>query len=123
MRRQLPAVLALVFLSGCAAQALMQGKGAPALEAGIKQFEEGRYPEAAKSLNAAIEQGLSSTTDLARAFKYQAFIHCVSNRTAQCRDQFTRALEANPRMDLEPSEAGHPIWGPVFRQVKARRPS
>jgi hypothetical protein len=24
-------------------------------------------------------------------------------------------------MDLDPAESGHPIWGPAFRAVKARR--
>jgi hypothetical protein len=24
-------------------------------------------------------------------------------------------------MDLAPEEAGHPVWGPIFRSVKAGR--
>jgi Tfp pilus assembly protein PilF len=114
-------------LSACASQpvdqitALFQGKGAPSLSTGIRQFEEGRYPEATRSLNTAIEQGLSSTSDLARAHKYLAFIYCVSNRVQQCREEFVRALDSSPGMELETSEAGHPIWGPVFKSAKARR--
>jgi len=27
----------------------------------------------------------------------------------------------DPTMDLAPAEAGHPIWGPIFRAVKASR--
>ena len=121
------AVAAVLLLTSCATppasriSALFQGKGAPALSAGISEFEEGRYPEATRSLNSALEQGLNSTSDLARAHKYLAFIYCVSNRVAQCREEFSRALDANPGMELEPSEAGHPIWGPVFRSAKARR--
>ena len=122
--------LALVLgtlLSGCAGQPtdrlaeMLHGKGAPALSEGIREFEEGRYPQAARSLNAALERGLSSTADLARAHKYLAFIHCVSNRTALCRQEFGRALDVQPGMELEPSEAGHPTWGPVFRSVKTQR--
>jgi hypothetical protein len=122
-RRIAPAFLAAALLAGCAAQAVLQGKGAPALSTGIQQFEEGRYPDASKSLNSALEQGLSSTADFARAHKYLAFIQCASNRQAQCRDEFGKALDANPRMELEPNEVGHPIWGPVFRAVKSKRPA
>jgi len=121
------AAAAALLLSSCATppanriSALFQGKGAPALSAGVSQFEEGRYQEATRSLNSAIEQGLNSTSDLARAHKYLAFIYCVSNRVPQCREEFSRALDANPAMELQPSEAGHPIWGPVFKNAKARR--
>jgi len=128
--RQALFILALVLgalLCGCAGQPterlteILHGKGAPALSEGIREFEEGRYAEAARSFNAALERGLSATADLARAHKYLAFIHCVSNRAALCRQEFLRALEVQPGMELEPSEAGHPTWGPVFRSVKAQR--
>jgi hypothetical protein len=121
------ALLLCVFLFGCAGQPadrlaeLLHGKGAPALSEGIRAFEEGRYAESARSLNAALERGLSASADLARAHKYLAFIHCVSNRIAPCRQEFVRALEAQPGMELEPSEAGHPTWGPVFRSVRTPR--
>ena len=125
------AAAALALLAGCSSEPVMQvsnqissfvsGKGAPALSAGIRQFEEGEYPEATKSLSSALELGLSSTSDLAKAHKYLAFIHCVSNRVQQCRDEFARALDSSPSMDLPPSEAGHPIRGPVFKSVKATR--
>jgi hypothetical protein len=38
-----------------------------------------------------------------------------------CRDEFRAALDIDPSMQLEPAEAGHPVWGPVFRSVKAGR--
>ena len=115
-----------MLLSGCAGQPtdrlseIFHGKGGPALSQGIREFEDGRFTEAAHSLNTALERGLSSTADLARAHKYLAFIHCVSNRIALCRQEFVRALDAQPGMELEPSESGHPTWGPVFRSVKAQ---
>jgi Tfp pilus assembly protein PilF len=118
-------VLLFVFVLGACStqpiQNLIQGKGAPALNAGVDQFEEGRYGEATKSINSALQLGLTSGSEQARAHKYLAFIHCVSNRMQQCRDEFGRALDANPSMELEPSEVGHPIWGPVFKAVRARR--
>src|SRR5690348_7760333 len=123
MRLHASIALGALLLAGCSAQPriqqVFQGKGAPALSTGVQQFEEGRYPEATKSLNSALAEGLNSTSDQAKAHKYLAFIHCVSNRATQCRDEFGRALDADPRLELEPSEVGHPIWGPVFKTVKA----
>jgi Tfp pilus assembly protein PilF len=95
-------------------------KGEPALKAGIQQYEEGRYADAARQLQSAIGQGLA-TRDEVRAHKYLAFIHCVSDRVAACREEFRKALSLDPGLELSAAEAGHPIWGPVFRSVKAGR--
>ena len=90
------------------------------LQAGVRLYEEGAYGESAKSLQAALDQGLA-TKDRARAHKYLAFIHCASSREQVCREEFRKALADDPSLDLAPAEAGHPIWGPVFRAVKAGR--
>lgn len=95
-------------------------KGGPALAAGIRQYEEGSYAEASESLHSALFQGLPSA-DRVRAHKTLAFINCVSSRPAACREEFRRALAIDPALELSAAEAGHPIWGPVFRSVKARR--
>jgi Tfp pilus assembly protein PilF len=95
-------------------------KGEPALKAGIQQYEEGRYAEAARQLQSAINQGLS-TRDEVRAHKHLAFIHCVSDRVASCREEFRKALSLDPGLELTAAESGHPSWGPVFRSVKAAR--
>jgi len=94
--------------------------GTPALQSGIRQYEQGRYPEAARQLQEALRQGLGAG-DEARAHKYLAFIHCASNRVASCREEFRLALRVDPGMELTAAEAGHPSWGPVFRAVKAGR--
>jgi hypothetical protein len=118
-------------LSGCQSEpvrALQQdfkslfgtAKGEPALAAGIRQYEEGKYAEAAESLNSGLYQGLSSA-DRVKAHKHLAFIDCVSGRPAACRREFGRALAIDPNLELSAAEAGHPIWGPVFRAVKAGR--
>lgn len=91
------------------------------LSSGIKNYEDGNYKTAAKSLQNALESGLTFDSDTVRAHKYLAFIHCLSNREKQCREEFRKALEKDNKFDLEPAEAGHPIWGPVFRSVKAER--
>ena len=91
------------------------------LSTGIKNYEDGNYKTAAKSLQSALELGLTFDSDAVQAHKYLAFIHCLSNREKQCRDEFRKALEKDNKFDLEPAEAGHPIWGPAFRAVKAER--
>lgn len=122
----------LVLVAGCASgpaseitnpfAGLFQGsKAEQALAAGIKQFEEGEYTDATKSLQSALDLRLAGDSDRTKAHKYLAFIHCVSGRQRQCRDEFRKALEINPSMELEPSETGHPIWGPEFRSAKARK--
>jgi Tfp pilus assembly protein PilF len=121
-----------VLLAGCASgpasestnplAAIFQGdKAEQALSAGIKQFEEGEYADATKSLQNALDLGLAGDSDRTKVHKYLAFIHCVSGRQRQCRDEFRKALEINPSMELDPSETGHPIWGPEFRSAKARK--
>jgi Tfp pilus assembly protein PilF len=94
--------------------------GAGALKTGLRQYDDGAYADSARSLNGAIGQGLNSG-EAANAHKHLAFIHCAANRTGPCREEFRKALAANPGLELAPAEAGHPIWGPVFRSVKSGR--
>jgi Tfp pilus assembly protein PilF len=93
-------------------------RGEPALATGVRQYEEGNYPAAAESLHLALFEGLSSN-DRVKAHKYLAFINCVSSRPSACLVEFRRALAINPNLELSAAEAGHPIWGPVFRAVKS----
>ena len=96
-------------------------KGEPDLNKGIRSYEDGEYKTSAKQLQAALDLGLDAKRDQAKAHKYLAFINCVSGREKSCRDEFRKALDADPKFDLEPAEAGHPVWGPVLRSVKAER--
>ena len=119
-------LIALATLGGCSSQPvqdfkrIFQTKGEPELAAGIKNYEDGRYSQATVNFQNALDAGLSDA-DQVKANKYLAFISCVSGRDRQCRAYFRRALELNPNFELEPSEAGHPTWGPVFRSVKGRK--
>ena len=131
-RLLLALVSCIVLLAGCASgpaseisnpfAGLFQGnKAEQTLSAGIKQFEEGEYADAIKSLQSSLELGLSNASDITKAHKYLAFIHCVSGRPRQCQDEFRKALDIDPAMELAPSESGHPIWGPEFRSAKSRK--
>jgi Tfp pilus assembly protein PilF len=125
----LGAVLIAAACAGCSPPAVKDagalpdegaaGKGVPELNDGVRSYEDGEYPTAARQFQAALDRGLSAAADRAKAHKYLAFITCVSGRETLCRDEFRKAFDADPGFDLGPAEAGHPTWGPVFRSVKA----
>ena len=98
-----------------------QSMGEDELEFGVRAYEDGELAYSAKLLQASLDQGLRRNSDRVRAHKYLAFIHCASGRVPQCRDEFRKALELDPSFDLRENEAGHPIWGPVFRSVKTAK--
>ena len=127
LRFMLVAALAAV-LAGCESapiqgiKGMFQGSpGQQDLASGVKEFEDGNYAESARLLQSSLDQGLSSKSDQVRAHKYLAFIHCVSGRDARCRNEFRAALKIDPAFELAANESGHPIWGPVFKSVKAKK--
>jgi len=99
-----------------------QGRGVtPAdkkLNYGVLSYEEGNYQASITALQGVLETGLSGKPEQVKAYKYLAFIQCVSGREMMCRDYFKKALEIDPGFKLDPAEEGHPIWGPAFRSVK-----
>lgn len=93
--------------------------GVADLQAGIARYEDGHYAAAQSRLRSALAAGLTPA-EAVRAHKYLAFIHCASKREQLCRSEFKRALLIDPAFQLNAAESGHPIWGPVFRDVKHR---
>ena len=89
-----------------------------ALLAGIRAYEDGQYTESEQQLGAALKAGLGSAKDRAAANKHLAFIYCTSNRTSECEAAFRAAKQADPAFALSKSEAGHPLWGPVYKRVE-----
>src|SRR5262249_12564482 len=90
------------------------------LAQGIKQYNDGEFDNAVKTLTNSLEHGLLSKVDASRARKFLAFSSCVTNREAQCRAEFRKAFEIYPEFALSPAEDGHPIWGPVYRNVRTQ---
>jgi Tfp pilus assembly protein PilF len=86
----------------------------------LNQYEEGQFRKAAENFNGALAEGLAFKKDRVVAHKYLAFIDCAAGREAPCREQFAAALTLDPGLELTAAEAGHPLWGPVFKTVKAR---
>jgi Tfp pilus assembly protein PilF len=116
-------LLAATLLAGCQTQVvqefpLTKFKAEKMLDDGIRQYDDGNYKLAARTIQGALDAGLT-TRSQGRAHKYLAFMHCISGQQSQCRDEFRKGLEADPRLELKPEEEGHPIWSPVFRSVKA----
>ena len=122
IRVMLAAVIAAFLLSACNGMGMLTAKPNAELTSGIKSYENFDYPTALASLQKSLaEMGKSDKAGQVTAHKYLAFIHCVSGRTQQCHDEFRKALDIDPAFDLKPAEAGHPIWGPVFRSEKAKQ--
>lgn len=117
---------ALICLSACQSAVVQEFpltklKAESTLDRGIREYDDGDYRLAARTIQSALELGLT-TRSQGRAHKYLAFMHCAASRVAECRGEFQLALAADPRMALRPEESGHPAWGPVFDRVKSERP-
>lgn len=120
----------LLTLAGCASQPvpppkpaaqglaeLMERPGERSLIEGIRAYDDAQYPQAEVALRKALAAGLSSARDRASAHKLLAFITCSSDRLADCEAAFRAARASDPGFTLNRSEAGHPLWGPVYRKV------
>jgi len=88
-----------------------------ALLAGLRAYDDAQYTDAEQQLKRSLEAGLTSPRDRATAHKMLAFIYCTSDRVAACEQAFRAARQADPAFALSKSEAGHPLWGPVYRRV------
>ncbi len=91
-----------------------------ALREGIKAFELGEYRRAEQRLAESQKQGLNSVPEQLQAFKTQAFLFCITRRTAQCERAFESAFAVDKGFSLSPGERGHPLWGPVYTKVQAK---
>jgi Tfp pilus assembly protein PilF len=125
IRLALLLILAANLAAGCASGSfrdlfLARTAGSSYLEEGIRNYEEGNYRTSARRLQYALEEGLTRP-DRVKAHKYLAFIACVSGQQLTCREEFSIALELDPSFELDAAEAGHPIWGPVYKSVKAKQ--
>jgi hypothetical protein len=129
VRRWLRAALAsaaCLFLVACAQTppaapvGLLDVSGRPAERAlldGLKAYDDAQYESADRLFRQALALGLASAKDRAEAHKRLAFIHCAGDRLDLCEAEFRAARHADPGFGLGRAEAGHPVWGPVYRKV------
>ena len=128
-RRRLQVALAsaaCLFLVACAQTppaapvGLLDVSGRPAEKAlldGLKAYDDAQYESAERLFRQALALGLASAKDRAEAHKRRAFIHCAAGRLDLCETEFRVARHADPGFVLGRAEAGHPVWGPVYRKV------
>lgn len=90
-----------------------------ALLAGLRAYDDAQYKVAEQRLTQALKTGLAAPLDQATAHKTLAFVYCSSQRTKLCEAAFRSARAADPAFELSKSEAGHPVWGPVWKRVAA----
>lgn len=127
-RLPLLVLAAALLAAGCAAppppppqptglSEVMERPAEKALLEGIRAYDDAQYAQAEKALRLALSEGLQSTRDRATAHKLLAFITCTSERLADCQAQFREARAADASFALSRSEAGHPVWGPVYKSL------
>lgn len=111
-------------LAGCAAPTpsaglidVIERPAERALLTGMRAYDDAQYAQAERALQTALHTGLNSPRDRAGAYKLLAFIYCTSSRLPDCEASFRAARQADPAFTLTRSEAGHPLWGPVYRRV------
>jgi Tfp pilus assembly protein PilF len=117
---------ACLFLVACAQTppaapvGLLDVSGRPAEKAlldGLKAYDDAQYESAERLFRQALALGLASAKDRAEAHKRLAFIHCAAGRLDPCEAEFRAARQVDPSFALDRAEAGHPVWGPVYRKV------
>jgi hypothetical protein len=91
------------------------------LALGIQNYDDGEYRVASRQLQNALDLGLDTKRHEAQAHKYLAFMVCVTGKEKACREHFRKALDADPGFELEPAEAGNPVWSAALRRAKAER--
>lgn len=122
-------VMVAFFVSACSSgpvrdiglDKLSPRKAERSLSSGLASYENGQYSDAARQLQGALNSGLAFNRDRVTAYKYLAFVYCVTDRRKQCKGAFRKALEIDSDLELSAAEAGHPLWGPVFREAKAEQ--
>lgn len=94
--------------------------GAAALGQGIAAFNLGDYGVAERRLMESFKLGLTNTPDLLKGHKTQAFVYCVTARTAMCEKSFEAALNIDRKFALSAAERQQPAWSQVFAKVQKR---
>ena len=127
MRIALLAASAGVLLGACAAapqgglSEVIERPAERALLAGLRAYDDGAYADAERALTQALATGLVSAKDRASAHKHLAFVYCSSQRAKPCEEAFRAARTADPGFALTRAEAGHPLWGPVYKRLTVAR--
>ena len=96
----------------------MSDYGQIALQEGLELYNQGDYVSAYRRLEESPDIDRASIQVRTEALKYMAFAACAQNKRTSCRQAFERLLALQPGFELKESEAKHPVWGAIFKQVQ-----
>ena len=111
---------------GVSACASIQGSYSPAQvaqsRAALQQvqtdYQQGEYGQVIRRVT--IDKALNEAPQDIRiqALKLQAFSLCLTQYEFLCQEKFQQILALKPDFQLQASEQGHPLWGPVFERAQ-----
>lgn len=105
-------------IAGCATNQPAPEPGDQAFDEAMRLYKEGDYAGTIKRLQGAPAIWSGSKGLQIRGHKLMAFSYCVAYQRVPCRQEFSEILDIEPDFQLTPAEAGHPIWGPEFKEAK-----
>ncbi|MEW6025021.1 MAG: TssQ family T6SS-associated lipoprotein [Pseudomonadota bacterium] len=92
-------------------------KAATTMIEGMQLYDNGNYKDAIEKFSAPEIDAAPDPLHV-EALKYAAFSYCLIENYRRCRLAFEQAFSIDAGFNLLPSEAGHPMWGPVFEEAK-----
>jgi predicted small secreted protein len=85
---------------------------------GSDLYDKGDFKGAIRKLLIARDASDEAPMVKQNSLRLLAFSYCVTNQKPLCKAQFTSLLKLTPTFQLSRGEAGHPQWGPVFKEAK-----
>jgi len=124
--RLLTAMMTSFLLAACAHQSGSSPQAAtPVQERAMAQareaYQAGRYADVAQQVGLSADLQTAPREMHIEALKLQAFSYCLLEDTRRCERSFSRLQARYPDYELSAAERQHPMWGPVYEQVKSGR--
>lgn len=91
------------------------------LAEGNELYEKGDFKGAIRKLVTVRDTTDVAPTTKQNSLRLLAFSYCVTSQRALCKNQFSTLLAIAPEFQLSRGEAGHPLWGPVFKEAKIEK--
>ncbi len=91
------------------------------LAEGSELYEKGDYKAAIRKLVTVRDSAEVTPLTKQSSLRLLAFSYCVTSQRALCKSQFSSLLAIAPEFQLSRGEAGHPLWGPVFKEAKSEK--
>ncbi len=102
-----------------AAPTIQKSKPELLLAEGTELYDKGDYKGAIRKLLLARDSADETSSTKQDSLRLLAFSYCVTGQRPLCKTQFSSLLKIVPDYQLSRAEAGHPLWGPVFKEAKA----